>query len=169
MWVLTGPGAPSGVVSSTTSSAANTCPASSARVAPSSSAARSLRAALDLDPSHVRANNDLAWLLASSGSELDRALELAQTAVRLGRSADTLDTLGFVHLKRGDAEDAVTILTKALEARPDSPSLEYHLGAALAAKGDKEQARAMLTKALSRAGFPEAEAAKAELARLQSS
>ncbi len=124
---------------------------------------------LDLDPSHVGANNDLAWLLASSGKDLERALELAQRAVRVERSADTLDTLGYVHLKKGEVAEAVSVLGKALEARPDSQSIEYRLGIALAAKGDKEEARAVLTKALTGPAFPEAAEARAELDKLQDS
>jgi len=61
------------------------------------------------------------------------------------------------------------VLGKALEERPDSPSIEYRLGMALAAKGDTKEARAVLTRALERPAFPEADAARAELARLQDS
>jgi tetratricopeptide (TPR) repeat protein len=128
-----------------------------------------LRQTLAIDAGHVGANNDLAWVLASNGQSLDRALELAQRAVRVGSSADTLDTLGYVYLRKGDAEEAVSVLGKALEARPGSPSIEYRLGVALAAKGDKEEAKAILTKALEAPAFPEADAARAELARLKDS
>lgn len=128
-----------------------------------------LEKSLELDPSHVGANNDMAWLLASSGKDLDRALDLAKRAVRVERSADTLDTLGYVHLKKGDMAEAVSVLGKALEARPDSQSIEYRLGIALAGKGDKEEARAVLTKALTGPAFPEAADARAELDKLQDS
>ncbi len=128
-----------------------------------------LRATLEVSPAHVGANNDLAWLIASNDGDLDEALLHAKRAVRADRSADTLDTLGYVHLKKGDNDEAVGVLAKALEARPDSPSIEYRLGVALAAKGDREQARAILTKALAAPAFPEAEEARKELAKLQDS
>ena len=128
-----------------------------------------LEETLRVDPGHAQANNDLAWLLASTDSDLERALELAQVAVRVKRGADTLDTLGFVQLRKGNADEAVSALSKALEARPDSPSIEYRLGVALAAKGEKEEARAVLTKALETRSFPEAEAARAELEKLRDS
>jgi tetratricopeptide (TPR) repeat protein len=128
-----------------------------------------LRKTLQVEPGHIGANNDLAWLLASTGKDLDDALELALRAVRRGRSAETLDTLGYVHLQKGNAEEAVDALDKALEANPNSPSIEYRLGKALIANGDKDRAKAVLTKALETPSFPEAEAARLELAKLQES
>lgn len=135
----------------------------------SNKAISGLRKTLAIDPGHIGANNDLAWLLASNGKDLDEALELALRAVRRGRSAETLDTLGYVHLQKGNAEEAVDVLDKALEAMPNSPSIEYRLGKALIANGDKDRAKAVLTKALETPSFPEAEAARQELAKLQES
>jgi tetratricopeptide (TPR) repeat protein len=127
------------------------------------------RKALELDPAHVGANNDLAWLLASAGRDLEAAADHAARAARLDMNADTLDTLGFVHLRAGDAQEAAAVLRKALEARPDSPSIEFRLGLALAASGDKEAAKEILKKALRTPSFPEAKAAQAELAKLEKS
>jgi tetratricopeptide (TPR) repeat protein len=129
-----------------------------------------LREARAIDPGHLGANNDLAFLIAQRGGDLDEALNLAQRAVRIDRSAETLDTLGYVYLKRGDAEQAIDVLSRALEEQPDSPSIEYRLGMARSANGDKAGAREMITKALgSSVAFPEAEEARAALARLQES
>jgi len=127
------------------------------------------RRALELDPGHVGANNDLAWLLASQKRELDAASAHAARAVQLDMNADTLDTLGFVRLQSGDPQAAVEILRNALEHRPDSPSIEFRLGLALSASGESAAAREMFQKVLSTPNFPEAEAAKAELAKLESS
>lgn len=127
-----------------------------------------LRKVIALSPGHVGANNDLAWLLADKGEELDLALECAQRAVQLGSGPDTLDTLGWVQLKRGNADAAKRAFEQALELRPESSSVRYRLALALAAKGDSEAAVANLTQALLNE-FPEAEAARAELARLQGS
>ncbi len=132
-------------------------------------AERFYRKTLEVDPSHVGANNDLAWMMASEGRDLEAALEYATRAARLSMNADTLDTLGFVQLKAGDAKEAVGVLSKALELRPDSASIQYRLGLALAASGDKEAARKVIGNALEKPPFPEAEAARAELARLENS
>lgn len=128
-----------------------------------------LRAATALDPGHVGAHNDLAFVLAQRADDLDEALALAQRAARIKRSAETLDTLGYVFLKRGNVDQAIEVLTQALDARPDSPSIEYRLGLARSASGDKEGARAILTKALGGDTFPEAQEARAALDDLKES
>jgi tetratricopeptide (TPR) repeat protein len=120
------------------------------------------------DPGHAGAHNDLAWLLAQSGEDLDRALALAQTAYRIDPNPDIADTLGWVHLQRGENEAAVELFEKAVAARPDSPSMRYHLGLALARRGEHQRALETLRKSLEAGPFPEAEAARSELARLES-
>lgn len=120
------------------------------------------------DPGHAPAHNDLAWLLAQSGEDLDRAFALAQTAYRIDPSPDIADTLGWVQLQRGEDEAAVELFEKAVAARPDSPSMRYHLGLALARRGEHQRALETLRKSLEAGAFPEAEAARSELARLES-
>ncbi len=131
------------------------------------SAETRLREVVRADPGNVGARNDLAWLLAEKGADLDAALALAETAKRLDPSADVLDTLGWVHLKRGETQQAVQSLEQALEKRPDSPSIGYHLGIALNQAGDKPRARERFQAALATGAFPEAEAARRELAQLE--
>ena len=133
------------------------------------SAETRFRGALDADPSLLGANNDLAWILASEGRDLDTALRMAQRAVEIEPTADTLDTLGYVYLRRGDSNEAVETLYQALQARPESGSIRYRLGTALVAKGDDQIAQAVLIEALKAPDFPESEAARQELARLQGS
>jgi Flp pilus assembly protein TadD len=108
-------------------------------------------------------------MLADSERELNLALELATRASQLGKSHDTLDTLGWVHFKRADSQLAIDAFEKALVLRPSSPSVRYRLGLALAAKGNSEGALAALRQALEVDSFPEVEAARAELARLEGS
>jgi tetratricopeptide (TPR) repeat protein len=65
------------------------------------------------DPTGAAANN-LAWLYAESGRQLDRALNLAEASVRaLPDSPAAIDTLGFVHLQRREYSDAVKLLETA--------------------------------------------------------
>lgn len=126
-----------------------------------------LRTLVQKDPGHGSARNDLAWILAESGRELDFALRLAHDAERISPVPEVLDTLGFVQLQRGDVDAAIAAFQRALDARPDSPSTRYRLGLALARKGDTTQAQTALREALGGAPFPEADAARRELALLE--
>jgi len=133
------------------------------------SARELLVATLERDSSHAGAHNDLAWLLASDEEELEIALEHAAHSVRLDMTADTLDTLGFVHLQSGNFAEAVRVFGEALKLRPESASIQFRLGKALAANGDEDLAKETLQKALTTSNFPEFEAARTELAKLQGS
>jgi tetratricopeptide (TPR) repeat protein len=126
-----------------------------------------LRAVLGLAPSNAAALNDLAWILASGERELDQALAMAERAAKVDPSADVLDTLGYVRLKRGDAAGAIASFESALRLRPKDPTIRYHLGLALARSGDRDKAMATLREALALGPFPDADAAKQEIARLE--
>jgi tetratricopeptide (TPR) repeat protein len=130
-------------------------------------AERRLRDVVRRFPSHAGARNDLAWILAERGAELDWALELVEQAQRLDPSPEVLDTLGWVRFKRGEHSAAVAALEQALEARGDSPSIHYRLGLALSRAGDEDRAREMLQAAIDGGSFPEAADARRELAQLQ--
>src|SRR5262249_52624204 len=67
----------------------------------------------------------------------------------------------------GQTDRAAELFQQALQERPDSPTIRYHLALALGKQGDKGRALETLRKALDGGPFPEAEAAKSELARLE--
>jgi tetratricopeptide (TPR) repeat protein len=118
-------------------------------------------------PGNAGSRNDLAWLLAESGGNLDTALSLAEEARSLDPTPDILDTLGWVHIRRGEAAAAVSVLEKAHSDAPDSASIRYHLGSALAMAGDSARAREMLQSAVDAEGFEEIDEARRELAKLE--
>ena len=120
-----------------------------------------------LHPELAGAANDLAWLLASQGEDLDRAARLAESASHLLRGPETLDTLGFVRLARGELDAAVAAFKGALEVQPHYATARYHLGLALARKGQRDEALAALRGALESGPFPEADEARTELAKLE--
>ena len=96
-----------------------------------------LRSLAEHHPEFLEARNDLAWLLAERGAELDLALKLAQDAQAGLEDPRTLDTLGWVHLKRGEYRQATEVLTEALSLRPDSAPTRERLALAMrAAAGD---------------------------------
>lgn len=71
--------------------------------------------ALLLIPNNASAMNNAAYLIAKSGSNLSRAVELARKAVELNPNTDDfLDTLGFALLKDGKPSEAMEPLQKAI-------------------------------------------------------
>ncbi len=127
-----------------------------------------LRAILRRQPEHAGAANDLAWILAEQGADLDLALALAERAARIRPSAEVLDTLGWVRSRRGDHAGATEAFRRALEQRPELASVRYRLGLALAQQGEDAEAREAFRTALAAGPFPEADAARAALAKLES-
>jgi len=117
-------------------------------------AAELYEAALAEDPDLPGAKNDLAFLLAREGRNLDRALQLAQEAQQaLGAAPQVIDTLGYVMLRRGLAGPAAEQFGSAIrlaEERGGAPAdLHYHMGLALRDLGQEEAAAEHLAKALS--------------------
>lgn len=83
------------------------------------------RRALELDPTHADALNNLAWLLLEQSDRLAEAEELARQAVAAGGPDPylALDTLARVLRARGRCEEAVEVFTRALAAAPASAKL----------------------------------------------
>ncbi len=129
-------------------------------------AERRFRAVLGLNPASAGAANDLAWLLAEDRRELDLAARLARQAVASDPSPNHLDTLAWVQIQRGTPERAVETLERALEVAPADPRIRYRLALAQIAMQDEAAARSSLEQALATGPFPEADEARATLARL---
>ena len=125
-----------------------------------------LRTVLRTHPEHAAAANDLAWLLALRGESLERALLLAERAVRATPSPETRDTLGLVHLRAGRVDPAREAFEAALAERPEYATARYHLALAYLEQGDEAEARRALELALAGEPFSEAPEARAALARL---
>jgi Flp pilus assembly protein TadD len=125
---------------------------------------RRLEALLARHGTHAAAANLLARRLLTRDSE--RALELAYRSVRFRGGPDALETLGRAELAHDDAASAVETLGFSVKLRPDSASTHYWLGLAWAATGNEDRARDALNTALVTEAFPEREAARAALARL---
>ncbi len=105
--------------------------------------------ALSVDPSAPVPANNLAWLLAESGENLDQAMQLALTAkAGLPDSVEVTDTLGWVYYKKGLYSRAVSMLKEAADKQPLNVDLAYHLGLAYAKNGDGRLAKEHLEGAL---------------------
>lgn len=87
---------------------------------------------LALDPNNAAAMNNLAFNLAETGQNLDRALSLAETVARkFPAEPGVLDTLGWVYAKRGLDQSAIRILGALVKKYPKEPAYHYHLGVVL--------------------------------------
>jgi tetratricopeptide (TPR) repeat protein len=105
---------------------------------------------LKIAPDHPVALNNLAYIKAQEGVDLDQALTMAQRAVqRAPGSLDLNDTLGWVYIKKNLSENAVHICSDLVQKDPNNPTFHYHYAMALAQKGDKPSARSEYEKALS--------------------
>ena len=125
---------------------------------------------LAIDADAPVAANNLAWIYADRGENLDLALQLAQTAVRqLPDNPDVTDTLGWVYYKKDLASLAVPPLESAVKKNPENATYQYHLGLAYAKIGDKQNAKKSLEQALKLKGdFVGADEARRVLAGLTS-
>jgi tetratricopeptide (TPR) repeat protein len=70
-------------------------------------------------PNSAFAHNSLAWLIAVCGQDLDVALKHAQKAVEFEpENAQHLDTLAEVHFRKGDRDQALSLMKKCIELDP---------------------------------------------------
>jgi tetratricopeptide (TPR) repeat protein len=105
--------------------------------------------ALKIDPSAPVAANNLAFLYADTGGNLDQALALAKAAAdRLPDEPAVTDTLGWVYYKKQLPALAVSAFEQAVQKAPRNPEFQYHLGLAYAQSGDTQKARRALEEAL---------------------
>jgi tetratricopeptide (TPR) repeat protein len=131
------------------------------------------RNALNINPQHPLASNNLARLMLQTGGSLDVALSLAQTAHRgLPNSPVVADTLAWIHYQKGAYQSAIGLLQEALTLQdrlhaPDNSDIHYHLGMAYARTGQSALARQQLERALKL--NPNATDARKQLALLESS
>jgi putative PEP-CTERM system TPR-repeat lipoprotein len=93
---------------------------------------------LDAQPENVFVLNNLAWLLNNQSDS--QALVYAEKAFKLNQSAAIKDTYGWVLLKNKKTQQALTLLSEAVEELSHIPDVKYHYAMALYETGDKQQA-----------------------------
>jgi tetratricopeptide (TPR) repeat protein len=125
---------------------------------------------LSIEPTFVSALNNLAYLYTEQLNDLNKAYDLARKARDLRANDPSIgDTLGWVLYKRGEYQQALTILHESAENAADNPEIQFHLGMTAYMIGQTDIARAALQKAAS-AGkdFPGKDESKRRLALLES-
>lgn len=114
-------------------------------------AARHFQKCLELKPDWPEALNYLGFMWAERGTNLAKARELIEKAVKAEpKNGAYLDSLGWVLFRLGRPADALVYILKAIELSTQADPTEYdHLGDIYAALNQADKAREAWTKALS--------------------
>ena len=104
---------------------------------------------LKIQPDNAVALNNLAYLKAEKGIDLDSAQTMAQRALQKEpNSPEISDTLGWIYIKRNLSEEAVRVFQDLVVKEPKNAKFHYHYGLALYQKGDKSSTKRELETAL---------------------
>ena len=113
------------------------------------SAGKYFQAALNQNSHDPVAANNLAWVYAAEGENLDMALSLATQAKQMAPDLDGVnDTLAWIQYKKGNYRVSISLAEDAVKKRPEKADYRYHLGMALMGAGERDRARTELQKAL---------------------
>jgi tetratricopeptide (TPR) repeat protein len=125
-----------------------------------------LQHALKLSPGQPYVLNYLGYSWAVKRQNMPEARRMIEQALQaVPNDGAIIDSLGYVMLQQGQATQAVTTLTKAVNLEPDDPTINAHLGDAYAAAGDHLQAIFQWRRALQLG--PDPDLASELLAKLQ--
>ena len=83
--------------------------------------------AIAVDENSADAHNNLAWLYASRGKQLKRAVALAERAVALEVTAARLDTLAYAYYRSGAYPEAEQAISRAIELEPNNTTYKDRL------------------------------------------
>lgn len=112
-------------------------------------AAGTYRHAIELGADNPDLFNNLAYLEADSGTNLEDALALSQKALsRSPGNAQYADTVGYIYLKKHDNAAALQIFQAILKRFPNDAGFRYHLALALLQSGKREQGQQELRAAV---------------------
>jgi Flp pilus assembly protein TadD len=115
----------------------------------SEDAKQNYRAVLKLDAGNLEALNNLAFLTAETGGNLEEALKLAtEASQKAPKQPHIADTMGYVYLKMRKNESALQVFRNLARQYPSNPTYRYHHGLALLETGDRVRAKAELQAAL---------------------
>jgi tetratricopeptide (TPR) repeat protein len=120
---------------------------------------------LAINPHFVPALNNLAYVDSEFLTNMDKALQLAETAMDLRyNDPHAADTLGWILFKKHEYAKALSLIREGAEKQPNDPEVQMHLGMAYYMMGEEKPARKSLEQALSAEGdFPGKELARRRL------
>ena len=101
------------------------------------------------DPTNPIALNNVAFMMAEEGRDLDTALTYAQRAKQqMPANDDVSDTLGWIYLKKRLNDNAIVIFKDIVKRNPSTVQYRYHLALAQFNKGDTIAAKQSIQAAL---------------------
>lgn len=107
-----------------------------------------LRKLIRIKPDFAQAYNALGYTLADRNEKLEEARSLIEKALALSPNDHyILDSMGWVHYRMGELEQAVDYLRRAYTAQTD-PEIAAHLGEVLWQQGKREEAMRTWERAL---------------------
>jgi tetratricopeptide (TPR) repeat protein len=99
-----------------------------------------LRKVIKLKPDYAHAYNALGYTLVDKTDRLNEAAELLEKALSLAPDdAFILDSMGWMHYRKGNLDKAREYLDRAWKLRQD-PEIAAHLGEVLWMKGSRDEA-----------------------------
>jgi len=105
--------------------------------------------ALRLDPNNHNAMNNYAYFMSVREERLDYAKELAEKAISFEpENAAYLDTVGWIHYKLGDYEQAKEYIRRSIDTGDASAEVLEHMGDVYDALNEPENAVKYWNKAL---------------------
>ncbi|MGI9335875.1 MAG: tetratricopeptide repeat protein, partial [Gammaproteobacteria bacterium] len=124
-------------------------------------------------PDSLLGANNLAMALATYREDAESLKRAGELVAKLEdtKTPALLDTVGWVHHRRGNNRLAIPVLEQVVQAAPDVPIFRYHLAVVYDEDGRGEQARQELERLLAdeTGNFPGIEDARERLARLSRS
>jgi len=103
-------------------------------------ASKHYRILMDAEPNNSVILNNLAW--ASSQNNDPKAIEYAEMANKLAPDQpDYMDTLGVLLVAKGETDQGIALLKKALDLAPQRAAIRLNLARALVKTGDKSEAK----------------------------
>jgi tetratricopeptide (TPR) repeat protein len=103
---------------------------------------RYYRTVLELRPEDPPALNNLAYLLMDKLGDPESAIVYAKRAAELlPENASVLDTLGWNYILLNQYDEGIGWLYRAIELSPRSPSMHYHVAAALYRRSQQTNAQ----------------------------
>jgi tetratricopeptide (TPR) repeat protein len=110
--------------------------------------------ALNIEPKHPLASNNMAYVILQQGGNVDVALAMAQTARRgMPDSPNAADTLGWAYFHKGVYNSAIDLFQEALRLNEkrggaEDATIHYHLGLAYQKANQPALARQQLERVL---------------------